>query len=91
MTNRNEYIENLENLISDSAAKIWLNLPAWTELPTEEVFEDWLQDDFESVWNGLEEQDEERDFDEDNARLVESVERLDALMEANPGLVQLID
>lgn len=87
MINRNEYIENLENLISDYDAKTWLNLSAWTELPTEEVFEDWLEDDFESVWNEV-----ENDFnDEDNARLVESVERLDALMKARPELVQLVD
>lgn len=88
---RGEHLEDLASCIKDYNIKNWLNLDVWENLPTEDAFIDWLEDDFKPLWNELEEQDGERDFDEDNARLVESVERLDALMEANPELVQLVD
>lgn len=81
MTNRNEHIENLENLISDYEAKTWLNLDAWAELPTEEVFEDWLEDDFMPLWKKGTDKDH---FEEQNELLIASVDRLDEKMSANP-------
>lgn len=87
MENRNEHIENLENLISDYEAKTWLNLDAWTELPTEEVFEDWLEDDFMPLWKKHFNEDF---FEEGNALLTASLDRLDDIMDSNPAHIQTV-
>lgn len=88
---RQEHIWDLHSRLPYCEMENWLNLSTWENLPTEDAFTDWLEDDFEPIWDELEDGDGERDFDEDNARLVESVERLDALMENDDELVQLTD
>lgn len=88
---RQVHIWDLHSFIGDEAVENWLNLETWEKLPVESVFYRWLEHDFEPIWDELEENSEDAIFDEDNARLIESVERLDALMKADPELVQLVD
>lgn len=83
------HIEDLEALLDDYGQAPWLNLEAWTYLPTVQAFYDWLDTDFLDAW---EESSDDPDFmDETTAKLVTACEKLYKAMEENPNLIQAID
>lgn len=84
-----DHLDDLESCAPYDAVE-WLNLGTWEKLPTEDAFVAWLRDDFEPIWDELKEKSEESIFEEDNAQLIASVERLDKAMEKDPELVQVI-
>lgn len=68
--NRKEQIEILESHLTDDQAK-YLNLEVWEKLPTEEQFEDWM-DEFNEVWDMPEE-----DPGDNEALIYRVIEKLD--------------
>lgn len=83
------HIEDLEALLDDYGQASWLNLEAWTYLPTVQAFYDWLGTDFLDAW---EESSDDPDFmDETTAKLVAACEKLYKAMEEDPNLIQAID
>ncbi|GAB6701079.1 hypothetical protein BOVMAS03_09680 [Streptococcus uberis] len=80
---RSQHIEKLEQIIekrdSDPYAMIaTINFPVWTNLPTEEVFEEWYVNDYGNLQ--FEEPPEDM-FNHNEDILNDSFERLDAMIE----------
>lgn len=74
--NRKEQIEILESHLTDDQAK-YLNLEVWEKLPTEEQFEEWL-DEFNEEWDTPEEW-----VGEGTDRMCRIIKKLDDAIEGN--------